>query len=45
MGNDPKFFEEKLGFMRGDGKLHLYLVNWSTGEKPIAPLLNGAILV
>ena len=36
---------EKAGFMPGDGKLHYYIVNWSTGDNIIKPNDVGAILV
>ena len=45
MDNTKAIFEEKLGFMPGDGALHYYLVNWSLGNEVIAPNDLGTILL
>lgn len=44
-GNDPQFFRDKLGMMRGDGILNIYLVNWSCGDDRITNQDISAMLV
>ena len=34
-----------LGFLRGDGVLHYYLVNWSIGDEIIAEKDLGCIMI
>lgn len=44
MDNTPDIFEN-LGFLKGDGALHYYIVNWSFGNNVIESNDIGTILV
>ena len=44
MDNVPEIFES-IGFLKGDGALHYYIVNWSFGETTITSNDIGTCLV
>lgn len=45
MDNTSEIFEDKLGFVPGDGALHYYLVNYSLGQEDITSNDLGTILL
>ena len=45
MDNTAEIFQEKLGFVPGDGALHYYLVNYSLGTEVVQPNDLGTILL
>ena len=44
MDNSPGELEP-LGFLRGDGNIHYYLVNWSVGSEVINEWDLGTLLI